>query len=211
LAAKMLRTVSKKSRVGRGTIVAFAACLWLAACQSLVPTTPPDTYDLTAPETFPDLRGATRAQFLILEPSALSALDRQEIVVKPSDTEILYLDKAQWSDRLPKLVQARLIESFENTDRASAVARPGDGLIIDYQIVSSLRAFQANISSGVKEARVALSAKIVSDRTGKVVRTRIFEKAVVLPSTSNNDIVLALDAAFDALARDIVSWTLSAI
>lgn len=201
-----LASLSGKVRTG---IAIGALAFALTACQTI--STPPDTYDLTAPTSFPDLRGGTNAQLLIVEPTALSAFDRQEIVVKPSATEILYLPQSQWADRLPKVVQARLVEAYENTDKARAVAKPGDGLVIDYQIVSNIRAFQANIGGGVSEAVIELSVKIVSDRTGKVVRTRIFRKTAALPSNSNSDVVLALDAAFDAIARDMVSWTFSAI
>ncbi|MEZ5800851.1 MAG: ABC-type transport auxiliary lipoprotein family protein [Nitratireductor sp.] len=84
-----------------------------------------------------------------------------------SPTEIEYLAKSQWSDRLPKVVQARLIEAFENTGRVRAVSKPGEGLVIDYQIVTDIRAFQANVGAGSRDAMVSLSVKLVSDRTGR--------------------------------------------
>ncbi len=45
-------------------------------------STPLDTYELTAPQTS-DLR-RSRVQVLIAEPSALKALDGENIVIKPS-------------------------------------------------------------------------------------------------------------------------------
>lgn len=185
----------------------LAAALALAGCAALTP--PADTFDLVAPQDFPGLTGGTRAQVLIVEPSALKTLDAPEIVVKPAPTEIEYLARAQWPDRLPKLVQARLVETFENTSRVRAVSKPGEGLVIDYQIVSDIRAFQANIAADTAE--VALSVKLVSDRTGKVIRARVFEAQVPLSSTSAGGIVNALNAAFDSVARDIVKWTYAAI
>lgn len=186
------------------------AALALSACTSVLPRTPPETYDLTAPAGFEGL-GSTRAQILILEPSAVKVFDSEQIVIRPSATEIQYLGNAQWSDRLPKLLQARLVESFENTGKARAVARPGDGLVIDYQIVTDIRAFQANIGSGISEARVSLSVKLVSDRTGKVVRTAVFEESAPLAGASGLQVVTALDQAFDKAVRKIISWTFAAI
>jgi cholesterol transport system auxiliary component len=188
-----------------------AGLLSVSACTSLVPSPPPSTYDLTAPQSFPNLKGSTRAQILILEPSALKTLDSQDIVIKPSGTEVEYLAKSQWSDRLPKLVQARLIEAFENTDRVRAVAKPGEGLVIDYQVVSDIRAFQADVASGLSEARVSISIKLVSDRTGKVVRSKVFEEVAGLSGTTGLQVVTGLDAAFDRVAREIVAWTFAGI
>ena len=185
--------------------------LALSGCTSLLSKPAPDTYDLTAPQNFPGLRGGTRAQLLILEPSAVKVLDGQEIVVKPSSSEVQYLHNAQWSDLLPKLVQARLIETFENTNKTRAVAKPGDGLVIDYQMVSNIRAFQANVGGGISEARVAISVKLVSDRTGKVVRTKVFEAAQPLATTSGIDVVTALNTAFDSVSRELVAWTFAGI
>ena len=172
---------------------------------------PPDTFDLTAPANVDNVAGSTRAQILIVEPSALKSLDSQNIVVKASPTEIEYLAKSQWSDRLPKVVQARLVEAFENTGKVRAVSKPGEGLVIDYQIVTDIRAFQANVGAGSRDALVSLSVKLVSDRTGKVVRSRVFDVAVPLGSTGAVQIVDALNAAFERAASDIVRWVFRAI
>lgn len=200
---------NKFKKVGCATVVATMTAL--SGCTSLIPSNPPDTYDITAPTSFPGLRGGSRAQILILEPSALKVLDSQKIVIKPADPVVEYLAKSQWSDRLPKVVQARLIEAFENTKRVKAVAKPGEGLVIDYQVVTDLRAFQANVGSGISEAQVAISVKLVSDRTGKVVRSKIFDVSVPLSSTSAIDVVTAIDAAFDEVARRLVAWTFARV
>lgn len=189
----------------------LSAALGLAGCTSLISRPAPDTYDITAPTTFPKLRGNSRAQILILEPSALKVLDSDQIVIKPADSVVEYLAKSQWADRVPKLVQAKLIETFENTNRVKAVAKPGEGLVIDYQIVSNIRAFQANLGNGLSQAQVAISVKLVSDRTGKVVRSNVFNEVVPLSSSGALDVVTAIDRAFDKVARDIVSWTYAGV
>ncbi len=194
-----------------GILVVMASALGLAGCTSLVPTPAPNTYDLTAPLEFPGLHGGSRSQILILEPSALKVLDSQQIVVKPSAAEVEYLARSQWTDRLPKVIQAKLIETFENTNKVKAVAKPGDGLVIDYQVVSDIRAFEAAVGSGISEARVSISIKLVSDRTGKVVRSRVFTQSVQLPGTGSLEVVIGLDEAFDRVARDIVAWTFAGV
>ena len=185
--------------------------LSLTACASLVPTPPSDTYDISAPTSFPGLKGGTPAQILILEPSALKILDSQDIVVKPDEAIVEYLSKSQWSDRLPKVVQARFVEALENTGRVKAVSKPGEGLVIDYQLVSDIRAFQANIGNSNQQAQVSVSVKLVSDRTGKVVRSRIFDESVPLASSTPINDVTALDTAFDKVARQLVAWIFASV
>src|SRR5262245_10032581 len=72
--------------------------------------------------------GPVRGQFVIPEPTAISVLDSERIVVRPSPGQIATLGGAQWSDRLPRLLQARLVETFENASRLRSVGRPSDGI-----------------------------------------------------------------------------------
>jgi cholesterol transport system auxiliary component len=170
-----------------------------------------DIYDLGAPADFSGLKSATKSQILVQEPSALKSLDAQDIVIKTSPTQIQYLARSQWPDRLPKVVQARLVEAFENTERVRAVSKPGEGLVIDYQIVTDIRAFQANIGGGQQEAQVSLSVKLVSDRTGKVLRAKVFDAQAPISGTDANAVVNGINSAFDSIARDLVKWVLAAV
>ncbi|WP_083649414.1 ABC-type transport auxiliary lipoprotein family protein [Salaquimonas pukyongi] len=188
----------------------LALALAVSGCTSLLAGPAPSTYDLTALETVPGLRGGTRAQLLVLEPTALKVLDSEQIVIKPSEAEVEYIARAQWTDRLPKVVQAKLVETFENTGRARAVSKPGEGLVIDYQLASDIRAFEANLQEG-SVAKVSISVKLVSDRTGRVVRTRVFTASVPLGGTGGLAVATALDDAFDLVSADIVKWTYSGV
>ena len=82
--------------------------LLLPGCALIGSGTPQlDTYELTAP-TPTDGRRRSRVQVLIAQPTALKALDSQNIVIKTAPGTIQYLKGAQWADRLPEVVQARL-------------------------------------------------------------------------------------------------------
>lgn len=185
------------------------ACLLLAAACTTASVV--DIYDLRAPAEVQEIKGKSRAQLLVVEPSALKTLDSPEIVVKTSPTQIQYLANSQWPDRLPRVVQARIVEALENTGRVKAVAKPGEGLVIDYQIVTDIRAFQANVGAGEQNAQVELSVKLVSDRTGMVVRSKVFEAAAPISGTDAQSVVNGLNAAFDAVARSMVKWVFGAV
>jgi cholesterol transport system auxiliary component len=168
---------------------------------------PLDTYDLSAAvvESPGPRRG--RTQVLVAEPSALKALDSENIVIRPTAASIEYLGGAQWADRLPRIVQARLVESLQSTGRLGGVGRPGEGLAIDYQVVTEVRAFEIRVDGGAR-AHVELFVKLLNDRNGVVRASRTFTAASPVAGTANGDYVAALDRAFDEASADIVRWVL---
>lgn len=170
---------------------------------------PLDTYELTAPG---EDKGRVRQgrQILITEPSALKALDSQNIVIKPQSDSIEYLSGAQWADRLPRVIQARLAETFQKSGQFAGVGKPGEGLAIDYQVVTEIRAFDVRLE-GQKRAHVTLFVRILNDRNGVVRAARTFDANAFVSGEGNNAYVDALNAAFGKAATDIVSWTASTI
>jgi cholesterol transport system auxiliary component len=189
---------------------AVFAALVISGCAALPGggPAPLDTYELSAPT--PDTGRARRGtQVLIAEPSALKSLDGQNIVITPAPGAIQFLKGAQWADRLPKVVQARLAESFQQSGGFGGVGRPGEGLAIDYQVLTEIRAFQINVGQGSR-ADVEIFAKVLNDRNGVVRASRTFKASQSVGSGSGNDAyVRALDAAFGDVADEIVRWSIT--
>lgn len=171
--------------------------------------TPPDTFDLTAPARVEGPQ-SVRRQLLITEPTALKALDSDKVVVRTSPSAIQYLSNSQWSDRLPNIVQAKLIQAFEDSGRVGGVGRPGDGLAIDFRILTDIRAFGVS-TVGAPTANVEMSVKILNDRNGVVVTQKVFAASAPVIGTGNDAFVAALNVAFDQAASEILNWTLRQI
>lgn len=171
-------------------------------------STPLDTYELTAAS--PDERGPrrSRVQVLIAEPTALKALDSQNIVIKPSVAEIQFLKGAQWSDRLPKVVQARLAQAFQESGRLGGVGKPGEGLAIDYQIITEIRSFEIRLDGGDR-AEVELFVKVLNDRNGTVRAASSFTATAPVSGSGNAAFTAALDQAFGSAAAEIVDWAIA--
>lgn len=168
-----------------------------------------DTFALSA---MPEIAGpkSSNKQILIPEPSALKALDSEQIVIRVTPSEIQYLAKARWGDSLPKLVQAKLIEAYENSGKLGGVGEPGQGLAIDYQVVTDIRAFQIETAGGDR-AHVEISVKILNDRNGEVRAQRVFSAVTPVNGAGNPAFIAALDAAFAKVTADMVGWTLQSI
>jgi cholesterol transport system auxiliary component len=132
----------------------------------------------------------------------VKALDTDRIAARPTASEYAYLPGAVWSDTLPSLIQARLVETLQNSGRVRAAALPGQGLLIDYQVVVDIRAFELADEGAVAEFAV----KLMDDRNGRVIRSGVFRHVVPVASTDNAAVVAGLNAAMDAAFVDIVGW-----
>lgn len=168
-----------------------------------------DTYELSAPD-LSGSGGRSRSQILIANPSALKALDGQNVVIKTGPGVIQYLKGAQWADRLPQIVQARLAETFQKSGRFAGVGKPGEGLAIDYQVIAEIRSFDIRVDGG-GHADVEIYVKLLNDRNGVVRASRSFKSSSPVSGSANDDYIEALDRAFGKAAAEIVDWTGSSI
>jgi cholesterol transport system auxiliary component len=195
----------KASAIRTGTTWMVLASV-LAGCSTAAQN---DTYSLGMAPVI-EGKAAKNRQVLVPEPTALKALDSEQLVIRVSPSEIRYLANSQWSDRLPKMVQSRLVQAFENTGQLGGVGRPGEGLAIDYQILTDIRSFEIT-TDGTDKAVVEIAAKILNDRTGTIKAQKIFRAVVSTPGTDNPAFVEGLDEAFNTVAGEVVVWTLQSI
>ncbi|MBB5277024.1 cholesterol transport system auxiliary component [Rhizobium rosettiformans] len=201
-------SVMRLRRLLSVTALVPALGLGLAACGSKAVN---DTFDLTASVSeIATPASARNRQLLVADPSALKALDSEQILVRVSGAEIQYLSQSQWSDRLTRVVQSKLVEAFENTNRLGGVGKPGQGLAIDYQLITDVRAFEIS-AEGADRGVVEISAKLLNDRNGTVRAQRVFRAEVPSSGTDNAAYVAALDRAFARVTADIVGWTLQSM
>lgn len=189
--------------------VSLLAGLGLSACggvSSAIAPAPLPTYDLAALKSVP-VHGqrAARTQLVVAEPSALRWLDNERLVVKPSTGEITYLSGAQWPDRLPRLLQARMVQSFENARMMKLVGRPGEGLNPDYQLISEVRSFEINAATS--EAVIELSVRLLSARTGRIVAGEVLVARAPVSSIDGQGAAAAFNVALDKLLRDLIGFT----
>lgn len=168
-----------------------------------------DTYELASTNVQTSQSVRRGAQILITEPTALKALDSENIVIETAPLTIQYLDEARWSDRLPRVIQQKLASAFESSNRFAGVGLPGQGLAIDYQLITEVRDFGIEAAGNVAE--VSISVKLLNDRTGNVIGNRTFSARAGAGSDAADAYVTALNEAFSVVSEDIVVWVTSRI
>ncbi len=183
----------------RAPSLAIAGSLLLAGCGG---GSAPTTYDLSAPRDFGRIGGGGGVM-IVAQPTAVQALDSDRLIVKDSSGALSFLGGAQWADRVPNLVQTRLIQTFENGSRIAAVGRPGERIVPDFQLNTDIRAFNIDAASG--QAVVEITAKLIGDRTGKVQRAKLFS-ARVPAGAEGAGAAQALDQALSLVLIQIARW-----
>lgn len=166
------------------------------------------TYDLRTPQNLGPATKTLAASLAIPEPTAVAMLQTQRMLFASGGDNPGFADFL-WADSIPKLVQARLIDSFENYDIAHAPLRTADLGQADYQLLIDIRRFRI-ATEGETRVEIGLSARIV-DKNGKVVASRLIETSEKLDKVEPAAAVAAFDTAFTRIAKELIGWTVQAV
>jgi phospholipid/cholesterol/gamma-HCH transport system substrate-binding protein len=166
--------------------------------------TPPRSYELVAAVKFPGLDKVPSGQLGIADPTAPIALDTQKILVTAETGTAAGFPDAQWPDTIPKLVQAKIIQSFENAGYVR-VGRLLEGPGADRQLQIDVRSFRIVLAPETV-ADVELGAKLL-DGTGKIVDGRSFHVRVPAKAADAASATASINEAFAKAAAELVIWT----
>jgi phospholipid/cholesterol/gamma-HCH transport system substrate-binding protein len=169
------------------------------------PAKPPlPMYDLAAPTSFPPLKKLS-GQLTVAEPTAVVMYESQRLLLQAKDGAFTFLEDAQWSDSLTKLVQAKLVQAYQNAQLFASVSRPVEGAVPENQLLIDIRSFSVS-ASPAPTADVALGARLMS-ADGKTVAERIFHRSVPIATIGAADAVSGLNSAFVGVETDLIAWT----
>ncbi len=185
-------------------IAALATASMLCGC-SFMGSSPPATYDLQAP-AIDKARGTRSVQLMISPPVAVKTIDTEEILVKSANGRVAYYSGVAWGDRLPRLFQARLVESLANSGAFRAVLTNQDRVAGDISLAIEIRDFQVEATGAGAEAVVDVYVKLVDERNSAVLTTKRFQAHQAAATQDPGAGIQALNGAFQEVVREIVSW-----
>jgi phospholipid/cholesterol/gamma-HCH transport system substrate-binding protein len=171
---------------------------------------PKPIYDLMAAKAEPVPSSAKApGSIVVTDPTAVVVLQTQRILARSKEGEITQLGDAQWSDSLPKLIQEKIIQTFENAGFLASVLPPVDQVTPNYRLLVDLRSF-AVVSNPEPAADIEFSVKILAE-DGHIVGAKIFHAAVPTKDMETPSLVAAFNQAFGQAAGELVAWTTKAI
>lgn len=197
--------------IARRRLIAASCMVSLVGC-SLMGNPPPQMYRLSPTDVDPPAGPPVRHSSLAIDPpTAPENLDSDRIALTRGATHFAYFADATWTDRVPALLRALLVEAFEATGRIADVWTDSDGMFDGYLLETQVRAFtarydEAAASPPVVDVSLALRlARLPGQRT--VGRTLIAEQR----TAARNDlsgVVPAFDVATAKALSRCVTWTL---
>lgn len=168
----------------------------------------PATFDLSAPSDFPQVKDIA-AQMTVPDLQASLVYDTQRMLIRGADGKYSTVEGAEWADNLPKLIQTKVVQSFENAKQLKSVSKPIDDLQPEYRLELSIRGFQI-VPAQTPSAVVELTARLVNDK-GEIKGARIFKVTEPVQAVQADQAAAALNKAFGKVAQDLVAWTAGAI
>ena len=153
--------------------------------------------------------GPLGKQLAVADPSALMAYDSEKVLVQNEAGQLQGFGNAKWADTVPKLMQAKIVQSFENNASPGEVNRPIEGVTPDFQLLTEIRRFQI-VEAPQPVAEAEVSARLVTG-DGQIAGARLFSAKEPVQSKEEAEAARALNAAFERIEADLLQWTRTAI
>lgn len=168
------------------------------------PAPAPPVFDLATPKLPPI--PAQAAPLAVAEPSAVIALQTQRMLARGPDERLSQVGEAQWSDTIPKMVQAKLMQALDDAGWTTTAAPGGPGDVSTLNL--ELRRFdlalsQDDATSG--KVVLSLSAKLAGP-DGKIVATRLFNSEADCATREPAVIAKAFSTALANITQDLAAW-----
>ena len=204
-----LRTRTSRTRALALTLLVGALSATLAGC-SLLPEKQPIA--LYAPQPRVDTDASwprVEWQLLIPRPYADATLDSERILVRPQPGELQVYKGAAWTQAAPDLVHDALLRAFADSGRLPGVARRGEGVNAQYELLLDLRRFESDYDGGAKpSARIEIGARLVNNAGNRVVASRVFDVTVPTEGTDVVQVNRAFERAMSDVTAQLIGWTL---
>lgn len=170
---------------------------------------PEQLTDLLAPTDFDLERETVEWTLAIGEPNVLLSLNTDRLLTMVTPVRWGRLNGVKWTDNLPNLVQAKLVQAFENAGYGNAVLRSADALDAPFRMAMEIRYF--HYREGDKPAGVLDFYARIVDEFGGPVAARQFKREVSIDAEAPAEIADAMGTLFTQTAAEIVSWTVEAL
>jgi phospholipid/cholesterol/gamma-HCH transport system substrate-binding protein len=148
-------------------------------------------------------------QLLVPEPSTLMGFNTDKILTQPGPDESLPLENAEWSDNLPVLVQAKVLQTFENAGYARSVSGSRDGFANNYELLINIRNFHVSTQDGA-QAEIGFLVRL-QDQNGEIIASKLFKGSKTANGTDARAYVDALSEVFGKLQLELLEWTTAAL
>jgi len=192
-------------------LLALVVALPLAGCISLIKEPDPIAVYALRPEAADAANlPAVSWSLTVIRPNSVAFLDSNRIAVRPEPNVLQVYKGANWSESLPDLVQANLVQALENSGRIKSVSRQNSGVPAEVAMLVDIRQFESVYAPGAKipDAVIQMHVKVLEYPSNRVIAAQTFSAAVPSASKDIPDVVLAFERGLNTVNADIIAFTL---
>ena len=193
-------------------LLALVVALPLAGCISLIKEPDPIAVYALRPEAVDAANlPAVSWSLTVIRPNSLAFLDSNRIAVRPEPNVLQVYKGANWSESLPDLVQANLVQALENSGRIKSVSRQNSGVPAEVAMLVDIRQFESVYAPDAKipDAVIQMHVKVLEYPSNRVIAVQTFNASVPSASKDIPDVVLALERGLNTVTAEIVAYTLA--
>ncbi len=147
---------------------------------------------------------------VIAKPTAARVVDSPRISVRPTPGELQVYKGASWAQPATDMLQDAVQRTLEDSGRIPAVSSADAGILADYRLVMDIRRFESDYAAGSSPAAtIEVAAKIVQNRSQRVVASRTFLQTEGAAGTDTGSVAQAFGIALSRITGEIAGWTLA--
>jgi cholesterol transport system auxiliary component len=187
-------------------LLVLGGCIQLPDRSQAVRVVAPQSV-LTADATWPVVPWSLAVQRPVTDQTRGSV----RIVVRSPYSRLSFYPGVAWLDEMPDMLQTMLLQAFVDSNRITAVARPGTAQA-RYNLGAEVRRFDAvEGANGRLTVELELQAGLVEARTGRIIANRVFKFDAPVAGSGPDALTGAFETALGDLVNGVVGWTLNAV
>jgi cholesterol transport system auxiliary component len=177
----------------------------LSGCALLDPEQAPPLYTLKSEVL--ESRPVLAASLAIDMPQSEASLNTPRIAVTPSPYQRDYLAEGQWPDKLPKIFQEVLLDTFNQRWGGAYVSRVSTGLQTKYILFSEIQDFSVyHLERDHPEVHVKVAFKLADLRARRVFAGHTFSIITPISLFTMKGIVEAFNKGLQCLLTEATPW-----
>ncbi|ALO47530.1 ABC-type transport auxiliary lipoprotein family protein [Pseudohongiella spirulinae] len=190
-------------------LICILLVLAASACTVLPERVPFDLYQLPPPAITTATEGQALSALRVDRPSTSEALGGNRLLIMREDQQLQAYADVRWVAATPLLWRDWLLDAFWRDGRVGSLSAASDGLQAQFELGGMLRAFNIDQSGSQPQAVIQFDARLVNVSDRRIVASRRFSAYEPVGATHAGAAVVALGAAANTLAAELIDWAIN--
>lgn len=181
---------------------------FVSACGGMQDSTPRAKSYILPSAKSETAKNRTGRIIMVETPATAPGLDSSRIALQRGSM-VDYFAGIKWAEPLPKVVQAAIVESLENTGRIKAAGTESSGIMPSHTMRLEIRDFQADYGSGEAPIiNIKIIGRLLQSSNHSMLKQFTITAEAEAKSNSRTHIMEAFEQAFIAAQDELLTKTL---